>query len=91
MKKYFVVRKLLVHLFQAKAIRFLLNCENMKVNYMKTRFNNEVLHVAFYEDNLTFIRCTNANSGKEVVLDDYDTQIMNERIVDYISDLQDFN
>lgn len=59
----------------------------MKVNYMKTRFNNEVLHVAFDEDSLTFIRCTDANSGKEVVLDNYDSQIMNERIVDYISDL----
>ncbi len=53
---------------------------------MKIRFNNELLHVAYDEDTLTMIRATDAYSSKEVVLDEYDTQIMNERIVDHVSE-----
>lgn len=58
----------------------------MKTDFMKIRFNDRMLHVAYDCESLTFIRATDARSGKEVILDDYDTQIMNERIVDHVSE-----
>jgi len=58
----------------------------MKTNFLKTLFNDQILHVAYDEDNLIFIRATDID-GKEVVLNEYDKQIMNDLIIDYISDL----
>lgn len=57
---------------------------SIMINFTKERLGNQILHVAYDTNTLEVIRITEAKTSKEIVLDDYDFQIINERILDLV-------